>query len=196
VAAAYLITAQHPVLSVNGNTVALVGSDIARLGEIVPATIEVNLFHASTTRQQSIISMLKVYGAENILGSERDGNSPILSNVSSPRMFMHPEGIAKADVVLVPLEDGDRAEALRNNGKIVIAIDLNPLSRTSRIANVTIVDNITRTLPLLIATVEKFKESHSRGQLSSLKNNFDNIRNLDGSVQEIIRYLSGWRNNN
>ena len=32
----------------------------------------------------------------------------------------------KADTVLVPLEDGDRTEALVKMGKTVVAIDLNP----------------------------------------------------------------------
>lgn len=50
-------------------------------------------------------------------------------------------------MVLVPLEDGDRTEALRRMGKTVIAIDLNPLSRTSRAANITIVDNVIRAVP-------------------------------------------------
>ena len=56
------------------------------------------------------------------------------------------DGIEKADVVLVPLEDGDRCEALIALGKEVIAIDLNPLSRTSRTATVTIVDEVSRAL--------------------------------------------------
>ena len=52
-----------------------------------------------------------------------------------------------ADVILVPLEDGDRCEALAGMGKTVIAIDLNPLSRTARRATLTIVDELTRALP-------------------------------------------------
>ena len=57
------------------------------------------------------------------------------------------KGIFSADVVLVPLEDGDRCQALVNMGKTVIAIDLNPLSRTARSATITIVDELTRALP-------------------------------------------------
>jgi 4-phosphopantoate--beta-alanine ligase len=53
-------------------------------------------------------------------------------------------------VVLVPLEDGDRTEALRRLGKTVIAIDLNPLSRTAQAASITIVDNVTRAMPKLV----------------------------------------------
>jgi 4-phosphopantoate--beta-alanine ligase len=51
--------------------------------------------------------------------------------------------------VLVPLEDGDRCEALISLGKQVIAIDLNPLSRTSKTATVTIVDDVARAMSRL-----------------------------------------------
>jgi 4-phosphopantoate--beta-alanine ligase len=58
----------------------------------------------------------------------------------SDRRMVDPDGIYIADVVLVPLEDGDRTEALVKMGKKVIAIDLNPLSRTSQKASITIVE--------------------------------------------------------
>ena len=51
--------------------------------------------------------------------------------------------------MLVPLEDGDRCEALISLGKQVIAIDLNPLSRTSKTATVTIVDDVARAMSRL-----------------------------------------------
>ena len=54
-AAAALLTAKHPVISVNGNTAALVAKEIVRLADIVGARIEVNLFYRSTksrTRHQ------------------------------------------------------------------------------------------------------------------------------------------------
>jgi 4-phosphopantoate--beta-alanine ligase len=60
-------------------------------------------------------------------------------------------GILAADVCLVPLEDGDRTEALRRVGKRVISIDLNPLSRTSRFADLPIVDELMRALHHLAA---------------------------------------------
>lgn len=44
----------------------------------------------------------------------------------------------------MPLEDGDRCEALIQMGKQVLVVDLNPLSRTARTATVTIVDNVSR----------------------------------------------------
>ncbi|MEE2625225.1 MAG: phosphopantothenate/pantothenate synthetase family protein, partial [Candidatus Thermoplasmatota archaeon] len=63
------------------------------------------------------------------------------------------EGIGGADVVLVPLEDGDRCEALVAQGKQVLVVDLNPLSRTSMKATVTIVDEITRASEILLREV-------------------------------------------
>jgi 4-phosphopantoate--beta-alanine ligase len=50
-------------------------------------------------------------------------------------------------VVVVPLEDGDRAEALGEMGKTEIVIDLNPMSRSAQVAAVPIVDNIIRAVP-------------------------------------------------
>ena len=45
---------------------------------------------------------------------------------------------------MVPLEDGDRCEALVKMGKTVIVVDLNPLSRSAKMASITIVDEISR----------------------------------------------------
>ena len=73
--------------------------------------------------------------------------------------------IEAADAVLVPLEDGDRCEALVDLGKQVLVIDLNPLSRTARMAHVTIVDEVSRAMTgLCIALSEK-------AQVSSWDNN-------------------------
>ena len=47
---------------------------------------------------------------------------------------------------------------LRNAGKTVITFDLNPLSRTSQTANITIVDNVTRAIDLLINESKKLSK--------------------------------------
>ncbi len=65
--------------------------------------------------------------------AERLVRSPMTGTLYEGRIFA-------ADVVIVPLEDGDRCEALKRWAKIVITVDLNPLSRTSRTADLTIVD--------------------------------------------------------
>ena len=43
--------------------------------------------------------------------------------------------------------------ALRELGKAVIAVDLNPMSRTSRDASITVVDNVVRAVPRMIDRV-------------------------------------------
>ena len=85
-----------------------------------------------------------------------------------------------ADVVLVPLEDGDRTEALKKMGKTVIVFDLNPLSRTAQKADITIVDNVTRGMRLLVSACKKSKPT---------KTNFNNRRALSSAVSEIKNNL-------
>ena len=94
----------------------------------------------------------------------------------------------------MPLEDGDRAEALRKEGRKVIAIDLNPMSRTSLAANVTIVDNITRAVPELERLVQRMR-SFSKPRLEAISTGFDNERNLASAIQEMIRFMRGWSKN-
>jgi 4-phosphopantoate--beta-alanine ligase len=74
------------------------------------------------------------------------------------------------------LEDGDRCEALVNMGKKVIAIDLNPLSRTAQAAHITIVDELTRCLPLLTDAIRNGTEIET----------FDNEKNL----KDVLRFIS------
>ena len=50
VAAALLLTARHPVISVNGNTAALAASEISALQKACGARVEVNLFHRTEMR--------------------------------------------------------------------------------------------------------------------------------------------------
>jgi 4-phosphopantoate--beta-alanine ligase len=193
VAAGLLVTARNPVLSVNGNAAALAGKGIVQLASIIPAQIEVNLFHASPERQARIARYLKRLGAKQVL-RPRNSRAVTLPGISSPRARVTLEGIGEADVVLIPLEDGDRAEGLRKIGKTVIAIDLNPLSRTSRVASVTIVDNLVRAIPALIKAVHALKKSGS-GEIRGLTRSFSNGKNLEDSVSEITNYLQGWRQN-
>jgi len=91
-------------------------------------------------------------------------------------------------VVLVPLEDGDRTEALVKMGKKVIAIDLNPLSRTSQKATITIVDNVVRATPKLVETTGKLKQDLKKCHEILL--NFDNKKNLAESITLIKESLS------
>lgn len=190
VAAASLLLADHPVISVNGNAAALVPRDIAALASIVPASVEVNLFHRTLGREKKIAQQLKRQGVKGVLGVGREASARI-QGISSSRKNVDPNGQAKSDVVLVPLEDGDRTQVLRGNGKTVIAIDLNPLSRTSREASITIVDNIIRALPVLVAETKRLKR-RDRESLRLLVQSFNNRENLRSTIREIVAYLGRW----
>jgi 4-phosphopantoate--beta-alanine ligase len=192
-ASAYLLSARNPVLSVNGNTAALVGKEIVQLASMIPARIEVNLFHRTLRRERVIARYLARLGATKVLGVGAEA-STVIPDVSSPRANVDPEGIGKADVVFVPLEDGDRVEALQRLGKQVIAIDLNPLSRTSRAASVTIVDNVVRAVPELLAVTKRLKISPSK-ELQRIKGEFNNQVNLGTAITEMVQYLRGWLGN-
>ena len=190
VAAALLLSARNPVISINGNTAALIARDIVRLAHSVPAGLEVNLFHKSVARERRIASLLKRNGASRVFGVNASFRSRV-PRVASPRRIVDAEGIGDADVVLIPLEDGDRAEALRKAGKMVIAIDLNPMSRTARAATITIVDNIIMAVPELVQVAMKMK-SLSRSRLSATVAKFDNERNLRRAMKDMVRYMQGW----
>ena len=152
-AASALLEAKNSVISVNGNVVALAAREVARLSEVSGAKVEVNLFHRTPERVKGLTKMMKKVGID-ALGENADDKIP---GLSSERAKCCSDGIGTADVVLVPLEDGDRCEALVNMGKKVISIDLNPLSRTAQPAHITIVDELTRCLPLLSEFVKEKK---------------------------------------
>lgn len=154
-AAALLLKAERPVISVNGNVAALCPRDIVRLAEIADTRIEVCLFHRSDERVSKIQSVLEENGATRVLGFLPDAKIPGLEHA---RGLCSKEGIYSADVVLIPLEDGDRAEALKRMGKRTVAIDLNPMSRTSRTATIAIVDEVSRAIPELIRDVEDLED--------------------------------------
>ncbi len=144
VAARWLRAARRPVVSVNGNVAGLAAGQIARLARALPGLgVEVNLFHRSPARARLVEQALRSAGVRTVLGVRPSARIPRLP---SDRARVDRRGIAVADVCLVPLEDGDRTEALRALGKRVISIDLNPLSRTSRTADLPIVDELVRAL--------------------------------------------------
>ena len=152
-AASALIEAKNPIISVNGNVVALAAREVARLSEVSGAKVEVNLFHRTPERIAGLTKMMKKVGVD-ALGENANDKIP---GLSSERAKCCSDGIGSADVVLVPLEDGDRCEALVKMGKKVITIDLNPLSRTAQTAHITIVDELTRCLPLLSDFIKEKK---------------------------------------
>lgn len=183
-AAAHLLShAQHPVISVNGNVAALVAEELVRLGEALGAPLEVNIFHTSKQREKAIRNYLQEHGAGEVLMPSTEAE---LDFIDSNRRFVHPEGIYVADAIFVPLEDGDRCQALRQMGKTVVTVDLNPMSRTSHTASITIVDNVVRALPLLLdAVTDVAADGHDRQPAT-----FDNMIHL-AAAERAIRSQDG-----
>jgi len=176
IAAALLLTARSPVISVNGNTAALAADGVAQLQQASGAAVEVNLFHRSEERIWKITRLLEEHGVRVLKGgAER------LLPLAHDRALCLPGGIGSADVVLVPLEDGDRCLALREMQKTVIAIDLNPLSRTARSASLTIVDEVTRALPVIARSCSAL----SPGEAAALATGYSNRDILRAALQEI-----------
>jgi len=185
-ASSLLLLAKRPVISVNGNTAALCPRDIVDLANETKSTIEVNLFYRDKKRENLIAETLKKNGANIVLGV---GEKEFLKipELTSNRRHVDPEGIFLADVVFVPLEDGDRTKALINMQKKVITVDLNPLSRTAQNATISIIDNIVRAIPELVKTSKQLKQK-SQNSLLKILNNFNNKYNIDNSLNIIRRW--------
>lgn len=187
IAAATLLNASHPVISVNGNVGALVSNELAELSRILECPCEVNIFHRTEERVDKLVDTLKGSGCYSVLGDEPDS---IIPGLDHARAHCTREGIFTADVVLVPLEDGDRCKALKDMGKKVITIDLNPLSRTARTADVTIVDNLMRAVPKLIELCSEGKEkgticSKNLSETGLDIDGFNNISNMDRTLEKV-----------
>lgn len=185
VAAAMMLRAKRPVISVNGNVAALVPEDIIRLSEAVNAPLEVNLFYRTEERVNEIIRHLRAKGARNICTK----SDALIPGIEHERTKVDSSGIFSADVVLVPLEDGDRCKALADMGKTVIAIDLNPLSRTAQSAHVTIVDNVVRAISNITGFALEAGRSE-KDELQKLVEGFDNKKNLRDAIDNILQHLS------
>jgi 4-phosphopantoate---beta-alanine ligase len=180
-AAAMLLLSSRPVISVNGNTAALCANTVVELAKVAGASIEVNIFYRTEKREMAIKAELELHGAKRVLGVGSKASARI-PELQSERRRVDPDGIYAADTVLVPLEDGDRTEALIRMNKTVITIDLNPLSRTSRAANITIVDNVVRAMPALVEAARKLRGTMS---LKKITDNYDNSKNLQESLKII-----------
>ncbi|QSG12666.1 Phosphopantothenate synthetase [Halapricum desulfuricans] len=183
VAAASLLLADHPVFSVNGNVAALVPGEIVELAEATGADIEVNLFNRTEERMEAIADHLREHGASEVKGLRADGRIPGLDH---ERAKVDADGIESADVVVVPLEDGDRAEALDSMGKTEIVIDLNPLSRSAQVAAVPIVDNILRAVPNITAHARELADEPA-STLETIVSEFDSDAAL-AAAEEAIRH--------
>lgn len=184
-AAALFLIARCPVISVNGNAAALIPRELAALSKLLGSPLEVNLFHPSREREDQIRNHLLSHDAGQVLLPEQGF---VLPGLDSNRRFVNGQGIYQADVIFVPLEDGDRCEALIQSGRKVVTIDLNPLSRTARKASITIVDNIVRAAPLLVDRVTALA-SEPRAILDNLLENYDNgqaLREAEAVLRGVV----------
>ena len=178
-AAIMLKNAENSVISVNGNFAALCPKEIIQLAKNTDSKIEVNLFYSTEKRKKAITEILKKSGAKEIFGLNKK-SSIKLSGIDSARRIVDKNGIFSADVVLVPLEDGDRTIALKKAKKKIITFDLNPLSRTAQTADITIVDNVIRAMKLLVKESKKSIRGNSK---------YNNKKNLQVSILEIKKNL-------
>ncbi len=184
-AVALLLLAKNPIISVNGNVAALVPKGIVKLAEVLEAKVEINLFYWSKERVGLIEKILRKEGVKEVFGVDPSQKEKI-PHLDSKRGQVDKEGIYKADVVLVSLEDGDRTESLVRLGKKVIAIDLNPLSRTAQKADITVVNNVVRAIPEMI---EIAKELRKEGKWKEIVREFDNKSNLETSIKRVRKAI-------
>ncbi|HIJ06261.1 phosphopantothenate/pantothenate synthetase family protein, partial [Methanocalculus sp.] len=164
-----------------GNCAALAEDEIAALQKRTGVAVEVNLFHRTGERMQQVADHLTAHGVEVLTGEcER------LVPLEHDRGLCLPEGIGSADLILVALEDGDRCEALRKMGRVVIAIDLNPLSRTARLATLPIIDELTRALPAITAACLE----EVAGDYEEIAASIDNQKFLADALREMRERLA------
>ena len=180
-AVATILLSENPVISVNGNTTALAIDEVIQFAKTVNAKIEINLFYRTDERVKKITELYKKHGYSQILGT-KDDDIKYLKSIKNERASASKTGIYSADTVLVPLEDGDRAEILSKTGKKTITIDLNPLSRTSQTSNISIVDNVVRAFPFMTEIAKDLK-TQDKQLLINMVNDFDNKENLKESLK-------------
>lgn len=179
-AVAAILLSENPVISVNGNTTILAIDKIIKFAKTTNAKIEINLFYKTDERVEKLVELYKKHGYEDILGG-KDDEIKYLKNIKNERASASKTGIYSADTVLVPLEDGDRAEVLNKTGKNTITIDLNPLSRTSKKSDISIVDNVVRAFPFMTKIAKDLK-TQDKQLLKNIVNDFDNKANLKESL--------------
>jgi 4-phosphopantoate--beta-alanine ligase len=146
------------------------------------------LYHRSPEREAAIAQVLREAGATDLYGLDPQFHKTI-PEIYSDRRVVDQRGLFTADLAFVPLEDGDRTEGLVKQGKTVITVDLNPLSRTAQKASITIVDNIVRALPLLVSTISDLKQME-KSELERIQQEFNNKHNLSDAINSINKRLS------
>ena len=176
---------EKSVISLNGNTTAIAGVELMKLASLINCPVEVNIFYRTPERMKILLKHLESINQKlglkvKILGADPDS---LIPGLEGPRANCCSEGIFSSEVILVPLEDGDRCEALVAMGKTVIVVDLNPLSRSSKMASITIVDEISRVAKNMLSMIEN-KESLTE------KIDFNNSDSVKNSVEFITNSLA------
>jgi 4-phosphopantoate--beta-alanine ligase len=171
--------------SLNGNAIALAGKELMQLASLLKIPVEVNIFYRTPERMKALLNHLYEIREANRLDVEILGENPDtkIPGLEGPRAKCCESGIYNSDVILVPLEDGDRCEALVAMGKVVLVIDLNPLSRSAKMGSVTIVDELSRVAENLL-----------RGAMQKItripRTDYDNNNNLQSAIDHITSSLS------
>ena len=155
-ALAHLSAAKRPIITINGNTAALAGKELLQIAQYLNCPVEINIFYRTDKRISVMLNHLENIKQEHNFSTEILGENPDskIPGLEGPRAKCCHNGIYSSDVILVPLEDGDRCEALVNMGKTVIVVDLNPLSRSAKMASITIVDEISRVARNMLDLIE------------------------------------------
>ena len=184
-ALAHLQNANSAVISLNGNAIALAGMELMQLASILKIPVEVNIFYRTPERMSALLNHLSKIKSDNELDVEILGENPDakIPGLEGPRANCCKDGIYDSDVILVPLEDGDRCEALVAMGKTVLVIDLNPLSRSAKMGSVTIVDELSRVANNLLAGAMHKSIRKSRPD-------YDNNQHLQAAIDHITSTLS------
>ncbi|DAC23671.1 MAG: phosphopantothenate/pantothenate synthetase [Euryarchaeota archaeon] len=176
-----LKNAEHPIISLNGNAVALAGEQLLALAQQLNCPVEINIFYRTPERMSALLERLETIKKERSLDVEILGASPNarIPGLKGPRAKCTKEGIIDSDVILVPLEDGDRCEALVAMGKTVIVIDLNPLSRSAKMGTITIVDELTRVAENMLFQFDSIK-------MSEVSKTYDN----EAALRDALRHIA------
>lgn len=177
--------AERPIISLNGNAVALAGEQLLALAQQLNCAVEINIFYRTPERMSALLERLETIKKERSLDVEILGASPNarIPGLKGPRAKCTKEGIIDSDVILVPLEDGDRCEALVAMGKTVIVIDLNPLSRSAKMGTITIVDELTRVAENMLFQFDSIK-------MSEVSKTYDNEEALRDALRHIATKFS------
>ncbi|MDX1534394.1 MAG: phosphopantothenate/pantothenate synthetase family protein, partial [Thermoplasmata archaeon] len=163
----------------------LAAREVGALANATSARVEVNVFHRTEARVDKLAALLEGEGIPKVLGRNPDATIP---GLDQPRSLCSREGIYESDAVLVPLEDGDRAEALVRMRKAVLSIDLNPLSRTNRAATVAIVDEAVRALRIMAAFAGELESTEAA---EDARQAYQKEANLQGVLAAIGAHLGG-----